>query len=124
MGVFSLKRLCGFAILIFVLYIIYYDTNIGTLPTAGSGKESTEITEVDSTVKDVNYEEAATNKGTPFQELEVNAGDTVLSMVEQIGSNTSTLSISDIILDFENLNPGEKANSLQIGKKYKFPVYE
>ena len=120
-----MKRLFGFAIIIFVLYIIYYDTSIGTLPTV-SGQETQEIVKADSTDEVVEEDDGAFKEDdtNPFQELEVSAGDTVLSIVEEISPITHTLSISDIIVDFEELNPGEKANSLQIGKRYKFPLYE
>ena len=120
-----MKRLFGFLVLIFVLYIIYYDTNIGTLPTV-SGHETQEVVKADHTAEAVETDSVTSNqeKTTPFQELEVSAGDTVLSLVEEISSDIPSLSISDIIVDFEKLNPGEKANSLHIGKRYKFPIYE
>ena len=119
-----MKRLFGFLVLIFVLYIIYYDTNIGTLPTV-SGQETQEIVKADSSTVVETVDIAAKKEEiTPFQEVEVSAGDTLLSLVEEISSDIPSLSISDIIVDFEKLNPGEKANSLHIGKRYKFPIYE
>jgi hypothetical protein len=107
---------------------LIYHTSIGTLPTV-SGQEPKDSVKADSTggVEEVEIDEQSPNESkniNPFQELEVSAGDTLLSIVEEISANTHTLSISEIIVDFEELNPGEKANSLQIGKKYKFPLYE
>lgn len=70
--------------------------------------------EVESTQQDVSI---------PFQSKEVKAGDTVLSVVEELNTSKTTVSILTIIKDFEELNPSVKADSLQIGKVYKFPLY-
>lgn len=49
--------------------------------------------------------------------MKVKPGDTVMSIVGSAGSP------DDIVKDFEALNPNVKANAIQAGTAYKFPVY-
>jgi len=117
-GGIKMKKMIGFGILFFILYIVYYDVSNGTLPSFKKELELVEQGEV--------LETSATPVQTsslPFQEVEVKAGDTLISLVEKLSSNKSTLSIDTLVKDFETLNPGEQANSLIIGKKYKIPIY-
>lgn len=106
-----MKKLFAFLSIVFVIYIIYYDIKIGTLPAVKS--ETIEV-----------VEEALDHEPTKHSvEIEVKAGDTVLSLVEEINKNTPITSIEKVIKDFENLNPNTKADLLQIGKTYQFPLY-
>ncbi|MBD8069161.1 hypothetical protein [Bacillus sp. PS06] len=114
-----MKRLVGFAIFFFILYIIYYDISIGTLPVA---KGEPTITE--NVAEEVEASSEPVEQEIPFQSVEIKAGDTLLSVVEELSQKRTDLSISTIIEDFEEMNPGVKANSLQIGKIYKIPVYQ
>lgn len=109
-GGFKMKRLFAFLAIVFIVYIIYYDIRIGTLPTAQD--EKIEATEV-----------IAQTSNDPYMEVKVKAGDTLLSIVERVNEEKQISSIKSVIKDFEELNPDSKAELLQIGKTYKFPLY-
>ncbi|BDG46503.1 MULTISPECIES: LysM domain-containing protein [Parageobacillus] len=105
------------AITIFVIclsiYIIYHDVTTGTLSI--------------SMKTAAGPERAADGKkhvSIPYQTVTVNPGDTLLSIMERQQNGPLPVSIDKVIADFEALNPGEKAQTLQIGKKYKIPVYQ
>jgi hypothetical protein len=61
---------------------------------------------------------------SPYQTVTVKPGDTLLSIMERQQNGPLPVPIDKAITDFEALNPGEKAQTLQIGKKYKIPVYQ
>ncbi|MFS0822688.1 hypothetical protein [Bacillus sp. 1P02SD] len=105
-----MKRFFAFLAIAFTLYIIYFDVRFGTLPVAKN--ETIEATEV-----------IAQTPNNPYKEIKVNAGDTLLSIVEAINVGKQISSIESVIEDFEELNPTSKAELLQIGKTYKFPLY-
>lgn len=105
-----MKRFFAFLAIAFILYIIYYDVRIGTLPLAKN--ESVETTEV-----------MAQTPIHPYKEMKVKAGDTLLSIVEKLNEGKKISSIESVIKDFEELNSDSKAELLQIGKTYKFPIY-
>ncbi|MEH7236036.1 LysM peptidoglycan-binding domain-containing protein [Bacillus sp. JJ1562] len=105
-----MKRFFAFLAIIFILFIIYYDVRFGTLPVAKN--ETIEATEV-----------VAITPSNPFKEITVKAGDTLLSIVEKVNEGKQISSIETVIMDFEELNPDSKAELLQIGKTYKFPLY-
>jgi hypothetical protein len=107
-----MKKLTGLLILCFVIYIVYHDVKNGTLPA--TTKTTTSHVQ---TVK-------AEDKGSlNYKTMKVKAGDTILSIMEKERGGPLPVSIEQLIKDFESLNPGVKAESLQIGKTYKFPVY-
>ncbi|WP_453994952.1 hypothetical protein [Bacillus nitroreducens] len=105
-----MKRFFAFLAIAFILYIIYYDVRIGTLPTTKG--EKIEAVEV-----------ITTTQNNPFLEVEVKPGDTLLSIVEELNEGKKMSSIESVINDFEMLNPQSEAALLQIGKTYKFPLY-
>ncbi|WP_078545626.1 LysM peptidoglycan-binding domain-containing protein [Litchfieldia alkalitelluris] len=112
-----MKKMGGFIIFFFILYIIYHDISIGTLPVAKGENNIVEEQAVEVAAEEV-------SPSFPYQEVEIKAGDTLLSLVESLNDgNSSNRSISSIINDFEELNPGVKANSLKIGQVYKIPTY-
>jgi hypothetical protein len=106
----NLKRIIGALITVLIIYVIYYDLTEGTLPME---KRTDESVSVSSPLTD----------GLPYVEEEVKPGDTVLSIVERNGKNPLPTSISKVIADFEKLNDGKKPEDIQIGKQYKFPIY-
>ncbi|WEG14256.1 hypothetical protein PU629_07800 [Pullulanibacillus sp. KACC 23026] len=53
----------------------------------------------------------------------VEPGDTVLSIEEQLNGE-KTLSITQVLKDFKDLNPSVDPNHIQIGKAYKFKLYK
>jgi len=90
------------------IYIIYHDVTTGTLSI--------------STKTAAGPERAA--DGIPYETVTVTPGDTLLSIMERQQNGPLPVSIDKAIADFEALNPGEKAQTLKIGKKYKIPVYK
>ncbi|WP_077618820.1 LysM peptidoglycan-binding domain-containing protein [Bacillus sinesaloumensis] len=108
-----MKRLFTFLAIVFLLYIIYYDVKIGTLPSAKD--EKIETIEVIS--------QTPQTQSSPYKEVKVKAGDTLLSIVESLNEGKPISSIESVIEDFEELNPDSEAALLKIGESYKFPIY-
>ncbi|ABY45292.1 MULTISPECIES: hypothetical protein [Bacillus] len=123
-----MKRL---GVLLFVLvlgYIFYYDIKIGTLPMLSSYKK----TSAAQTIKKENTDtkqnkEKETEKeketDTAYKAIEVKTGDTVLSITEAINKKKIP-SIEKVIDDFKQLNKNTSATKIQVGKSYKFPLYQ
>ncbi|RAK22407.1 hypothetical protein B0I26_102402 [Anoxybacillus vitaminiphilus] len=107
-----MKKLTGLLVLCFVIYIVYHDVTNGTLPAATT-----------ATTSHVQAVKAEDKEALNYKMMKVKAGDTLLSIIEKERSGPLPVSIEQLIKDFESLNPGVKAESLQIGKTYKFPVY-
>ncbi|MCH1624947.1 hypothetical protein [Fredinandcohnia quinoae] len=105
-----MKKLVALLSPFFILYIIYFDLKVGTLPIAESAAKTQE---------DVITQTAS----TPSKLIKIQPGDTVLSIIETINPNYRISSIDTLINDFEALNPNVKADLLQIGKTYYFPLY-
>ncbi|GGJ62922.1 hypothetical protein GGR02_001315 [Anoxybacillus voinovskiensis] len=102
-----MKKLIRVLVFLFLLYVVYYDVAKGTLPTQTNAP----------------VHETETAKRLPYQIIEIKAGDTLVSIVEQQQKGPLPVPIDTLIRDFESLNPGVKATALQIGKSYKIPVY-
>ena len=90
------------------IYAIYFDLKHGTLPATP--------VPVTASVDNKNKEEI------PYFEETVQAGDTLLSIMERKEGKLSK-PIHMIMLDFQKLNNGISPHELQIGKTYKFPSY-
>ncbi|KIL32870.1 LysM peptidoglycan-binding domain-containing protein [Bacillus subtilis] len=96
-----MKRLTLVCSIVFILFILVYDLKIGTIP-----------------IQDLPVYEASAKTAEPaYKTVKVKPGDTVMSIVGSAGSP------DDIVKDFEALNPNVKANAIQAGTAYKFPVY-
>lgn len=104
-----MKRFIGLLVGILVIYVIYYDLNHGTLPSAKEQK-----IEAFNTVQ----------PSIPYFEKHVEPGDTVLSIVEKRINGPLPVSISEAIEHFQLLNDGMRPEDIQIGKTYKFPDYK
>ncbi|MCY9196392.1 LysM peptidoglycan-binding domain-containing protein [Bacillus atrophaeus] len=98
-----MKRLIFLFSSIFVIFIIFYDVKIGTIPF-----QDLPVYAVSTKTSE---QEAA------YKTVTVKKGDTVMSIVGNAGSP------DEIVRDFEALNPNVKASSIQAGTAYKFPVY-
>ncbi|HET7579808.1 MAG TPA: LysM domain-containing protein [Bacillales bacterium] len=105
-----MKGFLGVCLAALVLYSIYYDLKIGTLPTTTHA----------ATVESGAHHSSKIN--IPFKKVKVQPGETVLSIVEQL-QGSKAVGIQKIVHDFEKLNPGVDANEIQIGHIYRFPVY-
>lgn len=115
-GGLRMKRLLTVITFLLLIYIVYYDLKIGTLPTFPQ-----------EDVMEVVQQKAATlntDEPIPYQNIQVKKGDTVLSIVERIHGETVDISIETIVSDFEQLNKSTKAHNILIGQTYKFPIYK
>ena|SRR5690606_19095352 len=99
-----MKRVLVIMLIAICVYAIYFDFTIGTLPKA-------EEQESDTTHSDLKY---------AF--VTVEPGDTVLSIIEEIGGFPSSMSIEEMINDFVDLN-GILPEQIQPGVTYKIPIY-
>lgn len=107
-----MKRFIIFLLILLVLGGIYFDLSKGTLPKKeGQTTEGPTATSVKET-------------SLPYQEVTVQAGYTVLSIVEHLHEGPVQATIQQIIFDFKELNPGTDPDDIQIGKTYMFPLYE
>jgi len=108
---FSILLLC-----FFICYIIYYDLQVGTLPVMN---KKTVVHQTSPSVPGNKIED----KQGSYYEQTVKQGDTVLSITEKY-HGTLPISIDLLVKDFENLNPGVKAEEIQVGTSYLFPEYK
>ncbi|WP_243524458.1 hypothetical protein [Bacillus pseudomycoides] len=115
-----MKRLGALLLVLVLGYVFYYDIKIGTLPMLSSYKKTTAA----QTVKKENVD-TKTKKETDVQykAIEVKTGDTVLSITEAINKK-KVPSIETVIADFKQLNKNTSSTKIQIGKSYKFPLYQ
>ena len=111
-----MKKLGFLTVIIFLIYIIQYDIRYGTLIPVKAVPVSTQTSENPSPDK------AKTT--APYIKVKVKAGDTVLSIAEQLTQGSIPVSIDKVITDFKALNKGISPENIQIGKEYKFPVYK
>ncbi|MGH1283414.1 hypothetical protein [Bacillus toyonensis] len=117
-----MKRLGIFLFVLVLGYIFYYDIKIGTLPMLSSYKKTTAaqtIKKEETTTKQSKKEET----DVTYKTIEVKTGETVLSITEQINKKKIP-SIEKVIDDFKQLNKSTSATKIQIGKTYKFPLYQ
>jgi hypothetical protein len=106
------KKVISAFVVCLSIYIIYHDVTTGTL-----------ITSTKATTASEHMTDGKTNINIPYQTVTIQPGDTLLSIMERQQNGPLPVSIEKAITDFEALNPGEKAQTLQIGKKYKIPLY-
>lgn len=106
-----MKKLVYLLLTIIIMYSIYFDMTVGTLPHANSQKPAAAVAVVHS---DVNI---------PYFKANVKPGDTLLSIVEHQIKKPLPVPMNDLIHDFQSLNPGQSADKIQIGTTYRFPDY-
>ncbi|AXF54718.1 hypothetical protein [Salicibibacter kimchii] len=96
-----------------VAFAIYYDVSRGTLPVADSSPETAnETVEVTETHFDHTVD------------VEIEAGQTVLTIVEQLHDVGMPMKMEAIKNDFQYLNEGQPPEQLREGQVYTFPLYE
>lgn len=98
----AVKRILSLLLIMLIGVGIYFDLTIGSLPKK-------EIAEKQTTI--------------PYQEVTVQAGFTVLSIVEHLHDGPVPATIQQIIADFKTLNPNIDPEEIQVGQTYLFPVY-
>ncbi|MFS0780901.1 LysM peptidoglycan-binding domain-containing protein [Bacillus sp. 1P06AnD] len=101
-----MKRIIFLVLLLIFGYSSYYDLTIGTLPRMSLPAAQTE----------------QEKSSIPYVEVEVQPGDTLLSIMED-QEGTLSKPIETIMEDFQTLNNGLSPKKLQIGETYKFPAY-
>ncbi|QFT89864.1 hypothetical protein FIU87_14465 [Bacillus sp. THAF10] len=106
------------ALIFITIYSIYYDLSSGTIPETVSSNTTVSPLQADTSG---NEESSETSK--PYIEVEIKAGDTVLTVAEKMTNKPIPVSIQQLIEDFQILNNGTAPEKIQIGKTYKFPVY-
>lgn len=107
-----MKKLFGLLITVLILYVIYFDLSVGTLPNVDSQSVEAKSETVAKPIK-----------GTPAFEAKVKPGETVITIVEHQLNRSIPVSIADLIGDFRALNPGQPPEKIQIGSTYQFPDY-
>jgi len=105
-----MKKIAVFMAAVIVGYSMYYDLAIGTLPSFSNPSSSS------SAASPVPGE-------APHAIVKINAGDTVISIVEELEKGTLPVPIEQVVEDFRSLNNQAKPEEIQIGKEYKFPIY-
>jgi hypothetical protein len=111
-----MKRLGVLMIIIFVIYVVQYDIKYGTLPHDKAIPVSTKPEKASS--------EKSSKPDILYLTVKVKAGDTVLSIVEQLAQNYVPVPIQQVVKDFKTLNKGISPEDIQIGRSYKFPLYK
>ncbi|KHD84832.1 hypothetical protein [Heyndrickxia ginsengihumi] len=107
-----MKKFLAFISAIIILYSVYYDMRVGTIPAASYPSQQT----IENNNQTTTSQQVAT--------VQVDPGDTVISIVEKLSSTSNgTISIEKISKDFSKLNNGIKPTDIQIGQIYKFPIY-
>lgn len=115
-----MKRIGTIVIILIILYSTYYDLTIGTLPNGRTQAAEQPVSEQSK----VPLSENADNTDLePYQEIIVEPGHTVLSIVEHLHEGPIPATIQEIVYDFKQLNGGIEPEDMQIGKAYLFPLY-
>lgn len=112
-------RLLVVALVFITIYSIYYDLSSGTIPEQASPA----TTVVPPTINSETETSDQHDSEKMYIEVEVKAGDTVLTIAERISNKPIPVSITQLVEDFEQINEGITPEKIQIGKIYKFPVY-
>lgn len=112
-----MKKLFGLLLSILIIYVIYFDLTVGTLPSATTQQ-------VDAKVENITTQNKTKPKTEiPAFEAKVKPGETVISIVENQLDRALPVSIGELIEDFKKLNPGKSPEKIQIGSTYIFPDY-
>ncbi|MCM3725140.1 hypothetical protein M3226_05430 [Neobacillus cucumis] len=109
-----MKKIFGILLSILVIYVIYYDLTVGTLPASTPQLVDAKVEQRTPSPAEID---------TPSFDAEVKPGDTVISIVEHKINKSLPVSIADLIEDFQTLNGGKSPEKIQIGSTYHFPDY-
>ncbi|WML54079.1 hypothetical protein RCG17_05270 [Neobacillus sp. PS3-12] len=106
-----MKNLLILLVSFLIIYSIYFDISVGTLPHPATQK-------VEAVAKP-----KLPKARIPYFEVKVEPGDTLMTIVEHQIKKPLPVSITRLIHDFEALNPNQSTEKIQIGKSYRFPDY-
>lgn len=107
-----MKKLVGVLFTILVFYVIYIDLTAGTLPASAPEKAASKAEAREQPQSEM-----------PSFQAKVKPGETVISIVENQLHGQLPVPISELIEDFQTLNPGKTPEKIQIGATYLFPDY-
>ncbi|MBM7701509.1 hypothetical protein [Metabacillus iocasae] len=110
-----MKRLSVLAAVVLIGYICHYDIKNGTIPSSYTEQPAQEVMNM--------TKEAVDENSKSYNIVKVRAGDTVLSIMEQLIKGPIPVPIDQLIKDFKHLNEIEP-EEIQVGKEYKFPTYK
>lgn len=113
-----MKRIFLSLLFIAVCMTSYYDITKGTLAKKVIPAKSKSTLSVNT----IPHKTSSKNTEAKYRKVTINPGDTVLSIVEKLNPNHH-ISISEVLKDFKQLNPNTNPNHIQIGKAYRFPLY-
>ncbi len=106
---FTFKKICLYTCIILLILSLYNDIQKGTN---------------NKTSKSPTMDEQNINKDMPVVKIKVEAGDTILSVSEELnGENLNQIKIEDILDDFNSVNPNVTTIELTPGMYYYFPTY-
>ncbi|MEK3890715.1 hypothetical protein [Bacillus sp. FSL K6-3431] len=104
-----MKNIAALMVGLIVIYSMYHDLTVGTLPANETADASTIEKNIISTL--------------PYTLVEMKRGETVLSILEQLSPGVLPVSIEQAVKDFTEYNNGVKPEQIQAGHTYKFPLY-
>ncbi|MCM3617845.1 LysM peptidoglycan-binding domain-containing protein [Sutcliffiella horikoshii] len=108
-------------LILITIYSIYYDLSAGTIPEPTAPAAALVPT---TTGPETVAETSPHHQGEKmYIEVEVKAGDTVLTIAERVANKPVPVSITQLVEDFAEMNEGTTPEKIQIGRTYKFPVY-
>ncbi|MFG6114316.1 hypothetical protein ACGTN9_03930 [Halobacillus sp. MO56] len=117
-----MKKLGLFILIILLLVSLYKDLTVGTTINRSESDNKVNTTEDPPPPQaDILEPPLRFNQKVP---VKVKAGDTVLSIMEQLHNGVYYHPMDDMLEDFQQLNPGIDPSSLTIDKVYYFPLYE
>lgn len=114
-----MKKLAGLLVFLLVVYAVYNDLSIGTLPAA----KFQEPELLENKMAETEDEETQSTQAIPFFEHEVLPGDTVLSVIDSYMDKPLNVPVSQAVEDFKKLNDGTNPQKIKFGNVYKFPDY-
>lgn len=109
-----MKRIGGFLLLLMLIYSIYIDLTVGTIPTVVGGSKPASIQQTDA--------EPEGTSDLAYFNYKVKPGDTVLSVLEKQVGGPLPVPVTKAVDDFQRLN-GKRPENINFGKTYKFPDY-
>ncbi|MFE7061078.1 hypothetical protein ACFVAD_02850 [Sutcliffiella sp. NPDC057660] len=112
-------RLFIAALICVTIFSIYYDLSKGTIPISNE-QQATQVMTSPSLTEEP---ETEADHDATYIEVEIKAGDTVLTVAERIANKPIPVSITQLVEDFQVLNEGMEPEKIQVGKTYKFPLY-
>ncbi|WP_062355823.1 hypothetical protein [Bacillus kwashiorkori] len=101
-----MKRVLGLLFCGLCIYAFFYDITKGTVPNVEIESKTTFTSQI------------------PYEEVQIQPGDTLLSIIDRKYGFPENHTIEKIIADFTKLNNGLMPEHMQPGKIYKIPIYD